>query len=387
MTSAAIDLLITATALAATLIAILSVRPARRVSPVAARLTALYWGLALLLAARLAAWSGGEAAGLAAVPLMIVASWLPLLALRVAEQVVRRHAPAWVKWLALAGAAGFSLVALLAGAFWGLAVLAALALFQALMVLVIVHLLWRGQAGDLAPAEARSARILGAALLLSIPLFVTDFQVLAGLPVRGGAFAVLLLVLATARLAEGTASLALLLADALAVLAVGLLVGAAAWLIWPGASGHALVQACAAGAAAGALALILQRRSEARLVARAQPSLIATLAGLPDDADRETLLAAHPLLAAGRIVEGEALAPYPEPLIAALARRRVVTAGETGEAGDAARDLLDAYAATHLVRLSARPPCFLAVSAGALGADTLTAELDVLARLLDGGRG
>ncbi len=386
MNSAAIDLLITATALAATLIAILSVWPARRSSPVAARLIALYLGLALLLAARLAAWSGGEAAGFAAIPLMLVASWLPLLALRLAEQVVRRHAPAWIKWLALAGAAGFSLTALIAGTFWGLAVMAALALFQALMVLLIVHLLWRGQAGDLAPAEGRAAGILAVALLLSIPLFVTDFHILADVPVRGGAFAILLLVLATSRLAGGTASVALLLLDALAVLAVGMLVGAAVWLIWSGASWPAIVQAGAAGAAAGAFALILQRRSEARLLARAQPSLIAALADLPDDVTGEALLAAHPLLASGRILEGGTLASYPEPLIAALAGNRVITGAQAGEPGAAARDLLDAHAATHLVRLSARPPRFLAVSAGALGADTLTAELDVLARLLDGGR-
>ena len=44
-------------------------------------------------------------------------------------------------------------------------------------------------------------------------------------------------------------------------------------------------------------------------------------------------------------------------------------------------DLLDATAATHLLRLSTSPPGFLAVSAGALAGDSIVAELDLVSRL------
>jgi hypothetical protein len=63
---------------------------------------------------------------------------------------------------------------------------------------------------------------------------------------------------------------------------------------------------------------------------------------------------------------------------------RVVSAS-TGDAEtrDAARDLLDAFAATHLVRLSRTPPRLLAVAAGSLTAPALDDELALAARLIE----
>jgi hypothetical protein len=382
--SAQTDLLITATALAAALAAAVPMRAARRRSPVAGRLATLYFGLALLLAARLVAWGWRDGAGFASVPLMLAASWLPLLTLRVAEQLVRRHAPAPVKWLGLGGAIAFSIVALAAGAFWGTAVLVALAVYQALMTGLIVRLLLRP--GDLGPAEARAARIFAAALLLAIPLVATDFRFVAELPVRGGAFAVLLLVLATSRLASGAASVMLLLVDVALILAGAGITALGGAIVWPGSGMEDLIRIGAVGGAAVALALIFQRRGEALLLARARPSIIASLADLPDGVDSATLLTAHPMLAAGRLVEGDGLAPYPQALVRALTERRVITSEEGGDAGEAARDLLEANAATHLLRLSANPPRFLAISAGALGGDTLNAELDAMVRIFEGAR-
>ncbi len=366
------DLIVNALALIAALMALPPLHQARRGSAVAARLFALHVGLVLLLAARLLAWSGS---GFAAVPLMVAASWLPLLALRVAEQLVRRHAAAWAKWLVLGGAIGFTIVSVLAGAYWSQGVLVGLAAFQAAAILCAVWLIF-GSRGDISPAEAKLARIFAVALLIALPLSATDFQAFTNLPVRGGAFAVLLLVLATSRFIGGTASWILLLVDLAVLLAAGAVLAGGAAVIWPGTTATQLVQLAAIGIATTALALIVQRRGEARLVSRARPSLVRALAALPDAPGMDTVLSAHPLLAAGRLVESDTLAAYPPALVDAMAAARVLTR----EDGDAAGDLLDAHAATHLVRLARTPPRFLAISAGGLGGDTLTAELDMVAR-------
>jgi len=96
------------------------------------------------------------------------------------------------------------------------------------------------------------------------------------------------------------------------------------------------------------------------------------------------LLRSHPLLSSARIVDDGLLADYPADAIRALTRFRVI-GGDLGntEARDAARDLLDATAATHLLRLSADPPRFLAVSAGGLSGDSINDELTLTATLIE----
>lgn len=369
------DLIVTAIALAATLIALAPLNLARRRSVVAARMFALIAGLAALLAARLLAWSGSA---VAVVPLLLVASWLPLLALLVAEQLVRRHAPRWMKLLVLAGGLGFTIVSLIAGVLWPAPVLLALAGYQTVAILCSVALIARS-CGELSPAEAQLAGVFAAALLLAIPLTATDFQAILALPVRGGAFAALLLVLATSRFVAGTASGRSLAIDLILLMATGAILAAGAHAIWPAANAGELAQIGAIGAATAALALLLQRRGEARLIVQARPSLVAAIAALPDQPRIDELLTVHPLLASGRLVEPDMLAAYPSEAVDALAAGRV----STRASGDAARDLLDAYAGTHLVRIARAPLRLLAVSGGGLAGDSLTAELDMVARVAE----
>lgn len=369
------DLIVTAIALAATLIALAPLNLARRRSAVAARMFALIAGLAALLAARLLAWSGSA---VAAIPLLLVASWLPLLALLVAEQLVRRHAPRWMKLLVLAGGTGFTIVSLIAGAIWPAPVLLALAGFQTVAILCAVGLIVRSR-GEVSPAEAQLGGVFAAALLLAIPLTASDFQAIFTLPVRGGAFAALLLVLATSRFVAGTASLRSLLIDLILLVAAGVILAAGAHAIWPAANVAELAQIGAIGAATAALALLLQRRGEARLILQARPSLVKLVAALPDRPRLDDLLSVHPLLASGRLVEADMLAAYPAEAVDMLAAERV----STRASGDAARDLLDAYAGTHLVRLARSPLRLLAVSGGGLAGDGLTAELDMVSRVAE----
>jgi hypothetical protein len=381
----AADLIVNGLALAALIAAIVAMRGGEASGPVERRLRALYIAIALLLALRTWAWWAPHP--LLAIPVLAVAAWVPLLALRLVEQLVRRHAPRRLKWLALGGAIGFTAAAILIGGFWPYALLAWLALFQ------IVTLGWAGmllhnrRLGELAAAEERIADTLVLAFVVAIPLAASDFRaMLPDLPVRMGGLGVLVFLVAASRLQSSLAAPRLLLADLFALLLFAALLAGSTGLFVPGLASGDLVRLAVLAFAGAATTLVLFRIGEARLLARMRPSLLTAFAKLPDRAGEEALLGAHPLLATGKLIEGEALGLYDQAAVAAIARRRVVTASSSmdEEAGAAARNLLDSAAATHLVRLSQYPPRFLAVAAGELaGTGTLAAELDMLSRLAE----
>lgn len=369
--------IITAIALLAVLAARHDVAKMAARSSVAARLRTLYTLVALLLALRLIApWVSTTPVVIA---LMGVAAWLPIATLWLVEQLRRRHAPRPIKLLALAGAVGFSVLAVTLGLVWSVAAALALALYQLAMLAVMVALLARDRA-VLAPGERRTSDTVLLALLLTIPLAASDFAaVLPGLPVRGGAFAALLLALATARLAAGDGTPGRLLSDiAIAVGAGCIGVGIAFWAL-DGLPETPAYLIAAGGAATAGLLLIVARADGGGEAT----GLITALARAPDD-DLDTLIASHPILASGRLLGKAELAGYPDSSIARVLAFRVVSAS-TGDAEtrDAARDLLDAFAATHLVRLSRTPPRLLAVSAGSLTAPALDDELALAARLIE----
>jgi len=384
----AADLIVNGLALASLLAAILAMRGGQAPGSVERRLRALYVAIALLLALRTLAWTAPNP--WVAIPVLAVAAWVPLLALRLVEQLVRRHAPRRLKMLALGGAIGFTIAALLIGGFWPAYLFGGLALFQ------IVTLGWTGmllharRPGEMAAGEARVADTLTLAFMFAIPLAASDFRaLLPELPVRMGGLGILIFLVAASRLASGLAAPRLLLADLFGLTLFAALLTAGAELLLPALESDDLVRLFALAFAAAATTLVVLRIGEARLVARMRPSLLTAFAQLPDRAGEEVLLGAHPLLATGKLVEGETLTLYDQAAIAAIARRRVVSAGSNmdEETGAAARDLLDSAAATHLVRLSQYPPRFLAVAAGELtGAGTLAAELDMLSRLVEGVR-
>lgn len=377
-------------------IALLAVLAARRGvarmaarSPVAVRLRTVYSLFAALLALRLVA-SWFTAPWLSTTPvtvaLMLVVSWLPIAALRLVEELRRRHAPRFLKLVALGGAIGFSVLAVTLGVVWSAAAGLALATYQLAMLAAMVMLLARDRQA-LGQGERRTTDTFMLALLLTIPLAASDFTaMLPDLPIRGGAFAVLLLALATARLAAGDGTPQRLLADlAVAAGAGGVSVGIALSALpglsaQPNLSGDAAIL-IAAGSMALACLLLIVARSQAE--GSDANGLIAALARAPSN-DADALIASHPLLAAGRLLGAVELGGYPDASIARLLDYSVVSAS-TGdvEARDAARDLLDAYAATHLIRLSRDPPRLLAVAAGSLTAPALDDELALAGRLIE----
>ncbi|HEY5721104.1 MAG TPA: hypothetical protein VIT45_02170 [Allosphingosinicella sp.] len=386
MTAAlAADLIVNGLALAALAAAILAMHGGEGPGPVERRLRALYFAIALLLALRGLAWTWPNP--LLTIPVLAAAAWIPLLALRLVEQLVRRHAPRPLKWLALGGAIGFTAAALLVGGFWPRGMFAALALFQIVTLGWAGRLLHNRRPGELAAAEERVADTLVLAFLLAIPLAASDFRLLLpDLPARMGGLGVLIFLVAASRLASGLAAPRLLLADLFGLLLFAALLAVGADLLVTTLPADDVVRLFVLAFACAATTLVVIRIGEARLVTRMRPSLLTAFAQLPDRAGEEMLLGAHPLLATGKLVESEALGLYDQAVVAAIARRRVVTASSSldPEVAAAARNLLDSAAATHLVRLSQYPPRFLAVAAGELtGAGTLAAELDMLSRLAE----
>lgn len=347
-------------------------------SPVAARLRILYSLVAALLALRLVAPLVNATP--LVVALMLVAAWLPMAALRLVEELRRRHAPRPIKLVALGGALTFSVLAVTLGFVWSAAAALTLALYQLTMLALMVALLARTRA-ELGLGERRTADTFLLALLLTIPLAATDFAaVLPNAAVRGGAFAVLLLVLATASLAAGEGSPRRLLAD----LAIALGGGGASVVVALSAArslpGGVAILIAAGGTALSCLLLVVARSGADGRDATGLVAALARASATRGDA----LIAAHPLLASGRVLSQLDLATYPAASIARLLDHRVVSASTSDpEARDAARDLLDAYAATHLVRLSRDPPCLLAVAAGSLAAPSLDDELALAARLIE----
>lgn len=371
-------ILLTMIALAATLVARRGIAAAARRSSVAARLKLFYGLIGLLLALRLlyTVWTNAPVA----VAMMIAAAWLPVAALWLAEELVRRHAARMVKIMALGGAVAFTILAITVGLVWSEAAIIALATFQSLAIVAVITLLLRGRR-DISLAERQTSDLFTLALLLAMPLVITDFRyIFPGLPVRGGSFAVLILVLATSRLVVGEGRPRQLFADIALTLGAG---GVAALALSALSLADAQLLPIIACAVAGAALLLLIERF-ARDDA-STPDLLAALAAV--DHRRSVMLTAHPLLERGVVVEGESLADYPPAVVERLAEHRLVSGAMARHApllGEAASDLLDRYAASHLLRLSQQPPRFLAISASGLAETGLDEELELAARLIEG---
>lgn len=371
-------LVITALALAALVVSWNGLRASARRLASAARLRSLYGLLAALLTLRLVVVAVPHPLVVAA--LMLIAAWLPVATLRLAEELRRRHAPRFVKLTALVGALAFSAVAVTIGLVWNVAAIAALAVWQASVLAAILALLVVSRS-DVTSPERRTIDTVLIALLFAVPLVLSDFGAIwPDLPLRGGAFAVLLLVLATSGRANGGGDPAGLLSDALLAFGAGGLVLLAGLTVGPPPTGAGAIVLSGCGTAIGALALLLERARGAR---GTEPGLIAALAAT-DAGDRAAILSAHPMLAAGRLLGPRELTGYPVRSVEQLAGHRVISA-ETGdrECRDTAADLLLATAATHLLRLSRDPPEFLAVVCDGLAPHARDDELTVAARLLE----
>ncbi len=382
------DAFVNATALIGLLCALFSLPPARKATMLDQRLKGLYAWLAVLLGARQLFWIAPSA--VLVFVIMAAAAWLPLFILLLVEELLRRHAPRYLKWSALACGLGFTAAALFAGPDWPHPMLLVFAVTLSLVLAATVLFIAQSRHRDLSAAETRLADSVAFALILCVPASISEFHGLwPQLPVALDMPALLLFIVMSAALATGIGSPLRFLID---IAALGLTAGAIAlsthWLA-PTLATADLIRLGANVLCVSAVVLILYRLNESRRLSLRRRTVVDALAVLPEEADGDAMIAAHPLTAAGTVLDEARLSLYGADIRAALAGHPVITRATFGDGdGDAAsatRNLLDEHGASHLVRLGRAPLRLLVLASGAVG-DTraIDAELTLLSRLIEG---
>jgi hypothetical protein len=304
----------------------------------------------------------------------VLAGAVPLAGLLVAEGVLRRHAPLWLKIAGAAGCGlpGLALVLRLSDAAVNLANLCVVfAGFGAVAWLLVTR-----DPADLTAAENRLIRRLVAVLIVLLPLIATDFRsIFPAIPVRLGAVGALVILyvgfgaggLTTLARTRVFAMLAFLVIAGCFALAFGMIRSG-------GADVAELVRVEAVGFSGLLLAGLLSEELGAQ-GERAHPPGPLLLA---DDPERfAAALATHPLLADAHILAGDALADVAGADFAALlARHPVLRRRETPWDRDPhdggverALSLIESHDATHLVRLSLDPPRVMLLALPAIAND------------------
>lgn len=373
------EFILTAIALGAVLVAFMGISLQSKPSPVAQRLQILYGLLSAFFALRLAQILYPNPTFNGAI--LLVGAWLPFAQLRLGEEIVRFHAPRLVKIGTLGGAIGFSGLTAFAGLLPGQSILVGLAIFQFLTFASVIYLLIKHRS-DVSTMDRSVADTFVLALLLSVPLAMTDFrELIPSTPVRGGAFGMLILVMATSHFAVSGGSPRALMKD----IAITLLGGAiiAVMIIWSGLnlSSPDILRVIACAVATTGLAILIERFTSGQ---NSKTDVVGAVAQTANMQDRSSLISAHPLLSQGKVLDSLALADYPKDTLALLLQHQILTR-RTGVATtrDTTHDLLDRFAASHLLRICTSPPQFLAISAGDLAGPSVDDELTVVARLIE----
>jgi hypothetical protein len=297
-----------------------------------------------------------------------LAAAMPLAALIVAEGLMRRHAPAWMKRTLLAGAIGFALAALARPRAVDTAFAIALGTFVAGGLAATAVLLVLRDRKSLAPAENAAISALGLGLVVALPFVASDFLFAAGLsPVRAGGLALLIFVYAVVRLsATGEGGRAVLLDMALAAVGAGAAFATfAAVMGMPDGATALAFMAVILGLVL--LILIVQglREREAALGRQALLVALAEAPARPLDAFIDRVLDS-PALAAATLLEGPGLADYDgAALRESLAARPAASLAEAramGGPGEPLAALIEAHEGTHAVLVSDAPLRVLVVN-------------------------
>jgi hypothetical protein len=336
-----------------------------RWSPVERRLAAALALVLLLFALRGVAWIGGEQA-LGAIALS-PAVLLPLAMLCLAEGLLRRHAPFWLK-TAVAGATFAMLVLLAIGAHANIAAFGlALAGFQALTLVALAWLILARDRGSLGRLENRTIDVFMAIGAAMLPLLLTDFRTLVPqIPVRMSAIGVSALVFAILRLGRDSASPGRCVGEVLGALAgsvaAGLAIAYVAEVQDPAAQIRLVIVLCAfvLTAMTAVVAYILHVQSR-------RASLLSTLLDT-ESCDQDEFVseaARHPALAEMRVLGPRDLDSYSQNALRdAFRDRQVLSAADVSESspavigGDAReqmRDLLQTHRISHALLLSRDP--------------------------------
>ena len=358
----------------------------RRRSPVDTRLTGLFTLLMALVAVRSTRWAF-DLYFLRRIEEALAAA-MPLAALILAEGLMRRHAPAWMKRIFLGGSIFFAILALTRPPLLNIPFVIALGTYVAGGLAATALLLVLRKRRTLAPAENAAISALGLGLVVALPFVASDFLYAAGFaPLRAGGLALLVFVYAVVRLtATGAGGRAVLVDMALAVFGAG-----GAFLTFVAVMGMPDVTTSLAFLSIifGLVLVILivqgLRESDAAI---GRQALLATLADAPDgplEAFVERLLNS-PALERATLLEGPALADYDGGALRASFAARpassLADAKALGPAGEPLAALLDAHEGTHAVLVSEAPLRVLVVNMPGLAAGPdVTLQLKLLHKL------
>lgn len=319
---------------------------------------------------------------------LLAAALIPLAAVIVAEGLLRRHAPVWVKWVIGTGTVGFSLTAFWYGTALDPARLMSLLTFQVVGFAIAGSMIATRDRDSLNMAENESAGRLGWSLVVLVPLAASDFLLeFIRLPVQMSAIGVLVMCWAALGLARGTASHRAGFAPIVIALIVGALTGGLIAAM-AGADRDGVILGVAICTSA-MLVLGLWSETRASHTSAQSAGLIAHMARAPLDNPLAFLrgLQAHPMVAGAVVITPADLSGFdPAALIRIFAASPVLRKSDPPALDPKAADhiihLFTRFGATHILDLGQEPRQLLALAMPALQSSPSTeVELDAVQRM------
>jgi hypothetical protein len=343
----------------------------RGVSPLERSARVLVSTIALLLVMRGFSWLHPDVAWLGTI-MLLPATLLPIAITMFAEGLQRRHAPAWIKGLAVA-ASGTALVTTLAAAALGAQDNPIASSILLIAIVVVIAALFgelvRRDTSSLSRAENGLIRAMLAMSIIAVPLIATDFRFVFGWPpARLGTLAPLLLCYTLLRRPEERGYLRRWALDVLGLLVRAAIISALL-LIALSMVPHEMLVPLIALVTTLVLALAVNDGLGAAAAQGEDRTLLRWLARPPADSLAAFVreLRHLPLAADAIVISHDELSPYHAPdVLAAFGSRTLVRArtdlraeardaSAAGRGADELSDLLERTGMTHVALLTELP--------------------------------
>lgn len=353
--------------------------------PVTSRIVFALRYAAVLFLVRAVAWLSGNALGVTLIDWL--ASAAPLVSLIVAEGLLRRHSPSWLKLALCVGP-----VLIVAGSLLpNVSVPVRNAILFADVVIglgAVGNFLVLRDRQSLTAAENRTIGRLSIAWLFLAPLIVTDFRsILPDIPVRLGAVGALLVFYVGLGSGSVQSSMAARFANLGVFLVIAAIVAFELVMTGPSQGTDQLIRVSAVSFCGLMLAALFSEAQGAR-AERNRP--VDPLMAATTPAAFLDCLRAHPRLGDARLLEGAALGHLRHPAFDTLLtaqpvlRRAAMPWGRSSQDDGVERalSLMSAHDATHLMLLTLEPLRLITCAVPAIAADARTdSEIQIAQRI------